>query len=317
MGRCWKCNTELRLIGKQWLCDNCNKPIGYQCWNCGWDFTIRDPLTKKNLKECHVCGFYYCPEYNHCASDCQKIEWQHKISNILAGQINSDSSLLISNPKEIIIQKIIQLIEDSKKECKLHKICPNGVYLSYAKGNKREQGKIKQLLSKMNGVGTKSSLDAEGFKQKLKQILTMKPNSTFTIKDLREDRRYGQEERDACNLGICLGELKAELITNKNNQKGIIYTKIIPEGKCSFLRQDNFVTKRCPHCHKDYNNSKMSYYQPNLEFYPNCIYKKGKKKNSSYSLIIKETNTSTCNCPLNMFKKIEENGDKDGDREGE
>jgi hypothetical protein len=315
MGTCWKCGTELRLIGKQWLCDNCNEPVGYRCWNCGFDFTIRDPTTKRNIEECRLCGFYYCPDCHYCASDCPRDEWVKLVFNILAGQTTLDNSLIISNPKEKV-RRIVQLIENLKTETKEHKVCPYSVYASYARGRRGEQGRIKQLLAKMNGFGVKSNSDAEGFKLKFQKILTMETGSTFTINDLRENGRYGQEERDACNLGICMGELKGELITNKDNQKGIVYTKIVSGGRCKYLRHDNFITKRCPHCNKDYNNSQMSYYQPNIEYCPNCVYKKGKRKNTFYQLISNETNTFTCNCPWNMFKKIEGES-SDGDKEGD
>jgi len=29
MGRCWRCDTELRLNGNEWLCDNCNEPCPF------------------------------------------------------------------------------------------------------------------------------------------------------------------------------------------------------------------------------------------------------------------------------------------------
>lgn len=314
MGRCWRCDTELRLIGKQWLCDNCNEPIGYKCWNCGFDFTIRDITTKKNISECSACGFYYCPNCQSCASDCPRIEWEKLVFNILAGQYTLDNSLIIINPKEKV-KRIVQLIEDLKSEKKGHRLCPNYVYASYGRGKKGEQGRIKQLLAKMNGIGVKSDLDAEGFKAQFNKIIEISEGESFTIKDLREDGRYGQEERDACNLGICMGELEGDLHTNKNNQKAIVYTKINNEGKCEYLRQDNYITKRCPICHKDYNNPQLEYYQPNLENCPKCIYKKGKNKNNHPLLIIQETNTFTCNCPWNNFISIDLN--KEGDEDGE
>jgi len=73
-------------------------------------------------------------------------------------------------------------------------------------------------------------------------------------------------------------------------------------------------TKRCPKCHRDYNNPQLPYYQPNLETCPDCVYKKGKKKNSHPLLEKKETNTFTCNCPWNNFMVISK-GDDDGEEE--
>lgn len=316
MGRCWRCDTELRLIGNQWLCDNCNEPIGYRCWKCGFDFTIRNLETKKNIPECSSCGFYYCPKCQSCASDCPRIEWANLVFNILAGQYTLDNSLIISLPQEKI-NRIVQLIESLKTEKKEHRVCPYYVYASYARGRKGEQGRIKQLLAKMNGIGVKSILDAEGFKQQFNKILGLEIGQSFTVKKLRENGRYGQEERDACNLGICMRELKGELTTTKDNQKAIIYTKIKSEGKCPYLRQDNFITKRCPNCHKDYNNSQLEYYQPNLESCPTCIYKKGKKKSNHPLLIVKETNTFTCNCPWNKFNTVDIKGEDDNGVEEE
>lgn len=312
MGRCWKCDTELRLEGKQWLCDNCNKPIGYQCWNCGSDFTIRDEKTKKNIEECPSCGFYYCPLCQVCAEDCPTHVWLISIKEILSGQVTLEGSLILTKTEEKI-RRIIKLIEEIKKENKPKKVCPYFVYSSYARGRKGEQGRIKQLLAKMNGIGTKSELDQEGFRRKLGKVININEGESFTIKQLREEGRYGQEERDACSLGICMGELNGKLTTTKDNNKAIVYTKIKNEGKCAYLRQDNYVTKRCPHCHRDYNNSKLEYYQPNIEECPQCIYKRGKKKDYHYRLIIQDTNTFTCNCPWEKFRVVEIREDEDGE----
>jgi len=314
MGRCWRCNTELRLIGKQWLCDNCNEPMGYKCWNCGHDFTIKDYETKKNIPECSSCGLYYCPECKSCASDCPRIEWVKLVFNILAGQTTLDGSLIIATPK-IKVKRIVQLIEDLKTEKKEHRVCPNYVYASYARGKRGEQGRIKQLLAKMNGIGVKSILDAKGFRKQFNKIIGLEIGNSFTVKELRENGRYGQEERDACNLGICMGDLKGELTTTKKGEKAIIYTKIKNEGKCEYLRQDNFITKRCPKCHKDYNNPQLEYYQPNIEICSNCIYKKGKKKSNHPLLEIKETNTFTCNCPWDKFITVDKGDDNGGEEE--
>ena len=314
MGRCWKCNRELRLVGNQWLCDDCDKPRGYKCWNCGFDFTIRDPITKKNLKECSTCTFYICPNCQSCGKYCRKIEWSKIISNILAGQNTLEGSLIISKP-QMKIKRIVDWIEDLKKEKTEHKTCPYYVYASYARGHKEgeeyKQGRIKQLLAKMNGIGVKSDLDTEVFRKRISEILDIKIDKSFTIKELREEGRYGQEERDACNLGICMGELRAEMITNKNNQKGIIYTRINSEGRCKYLVQDNFITKRCPNCHHNFNNPKLEYYQPNIEFCPNCVRKRGKKKGAPFLLKVDNTNTFTCNCPYSKFVSINKEDDKD------
>jgi len=316
MGRCWRCDTELRLVGNQWLCDNCDEAMGYKCWKCKYDFTVRDPLTKKNINQCSACGFYHCPDCGSCDEVCPKNEWIRMVFNILAGQTTLDGDLIITNPQEKV-KRIIQFVETLKTEKRPHKVCPYYVYASYARGRKGEQGRIKQLLARMNGIGVKSRLDAEKFREKLNSILGIDINSpSFTVDDLREEGRYGKEERDACALGVCMRELEADLVITKKGHKAIVYKRIDVEGQCPYLRQDNFITKRCPNCHKDYNNPQLEYYQPNLEFCPNCSYKRGKKKGNSYPLIVKETNTFTCNCPYNEFisvdtKEEDENGESE------
>ncbi len=313
MGRCWRCDTELRLEGNQWLCDNCNETIGYRCWDCGKEIIVRDCETKKKIPECNSCGYYYCPSCQSCAPNCPKKEWMKLIFNILAGQTNLNGELIINDPNKKV-KKIVQLIETLKTEKREHMVCPYFVYASYARGKSGEQGRIKQLLSKMNGVGVKSSMDAEGFKKHFNKVLGIEEGETFTINDLRENGRNGQEERDACNLGICMGELKAKLTTTKKGKKAMIYEKISGEGRCKYLREDNFITKRCPKCHRDYNNPQLEYHNPNLEVCPICVYKKGKNKNQHPQLVIKKTNTFICNCPVKKFTVINR-GDEDGGEE--
>ena len=166
----------------------------------------------------------------------------------------------------------------------------------------------------MNGIGVKNELDTRGFKEKFDKILGILEGNTFTIKQLREEGRYGQEERDACNLGVCMGEVKAELVLTKDKKKAIVYTKIKNNGKCAYLRQDNLIIKKCLNCKIDYNNPQLEHYQPNIDFCPKCIYKKGKKKNTHYQLKIRETNTFICNCPYIEFKVVGKE-DEDGDTE--
>ncbi len=308
MGRCWKCNTELRLTGQQFICDNCNKTMGYACWNCKTPFSVRDAISKKRIPECNSCGDYYCPECKLCKKDCPKIKWAKTILNILSGQYNLDNELLVKNPSEKI-KRITELIEDLKKEKKPQKICPNGVYASYAHGARGEQGKIKSLLAKMNGVGVKSKLDAEGYRSHFNKVLGVDEGEEFTVKKLKSDGRYGNEERDACAMGICLGELTAKIVTTKTGKNAIVYKKIPGGIKCEHLREDNFTVARCPKCRIDYNNPKLESYQPSINHCPKCKYLIGEKKGQYYKLKRRDTNTFICNCHYDKFITVSQQED--------
>lgn len=316
MGRCYKCNTELRLEGEEYLCDNCNLVVEYKCWNCKGIIPSRDEETRKKREECSSCKYFYCPSCGVCGNTCKKIGIRNQVLKILGGQLNLEGDLVIKDIHKKI-KYIVDSILDGKDGEKIHKVCPYGVYQSYARGKKGQPGRIKQLLAKMNGIGVKSELDMEGFKERFNQILGLDEDINFTIKNLRADGRYGQEERDACNLGVCMGETIAQQITTKKGKKATIYKKIESKGKCHYLRQDNFISKRCPQCNKDYNNSKLEYYNPKINTCPNCKRVRGKNKGVYYDLIKKETNTFTCNCPYNNFKIIEQEDQKEDDIEKE
>lgn len=303
MGRCWKCGCELRLDGDEFICDNCNKIMGYSCWNCKNYFEVRNPKTKKKINECNICGYFYCPHCGTCGPNCDKNLWDKKILNILNGKYNIKGELIISDIEKKL-KRIIDFIEELKNEKKDHHVCPYGVYSSYSRGYKGKQGKIKQLLAKMNGIGVKSNLDAASFRKKLAQIIIFPQGKSFMINDIREDGRYGQEERDACNLGICMRELTG-VIKTKNKKKGILYTRLPkPKTQCFYLRQDNYITTRCPNCHKNFSNPKLQWFLPKATHCPNCIYKKGKNKGQQYELKKKETNTFICNCPWEKYSTI-------------
>lgn len=308
MGRCWKCDTELRLAEDEWLCDNCGKIVGYRCWKCKKDFEVRDGNSHKKLPECNFCGDFFCPHCGSCKEDCPKITHERTIFNILGGQVkclngNLDMHLVVDN-YETRIKRVVDYMINKFKEPKLQKICPYGVYQSYARGTKDMQGRIKQLLAKISGHGVKGKLDMDGFNEKLNRILNLIEGQETTVEKIRDNGRYGQEERDALNLGICLRQMSARPYKNKNGETGIIYKKIKYEGiSCHYLRNDNLITKKCPNCNLDYNNPKLvELYNPNTSVCPKCVYVKGKNKGKNYTLKIRQTNTFICNCPYKKYK---------------
>lgn len=271
MGKCYKCGTEVTLKEEETHCDNCGIIIRYWCWNCKKGFDIENEETKEKLKECSVCGYFYCPECGCCGKNCETQEWISKIKNIIG-----------CDTKEMI-EKLIDLIKQIKIG-KEHKNCPYGVPISYAKD------KIKYSAARTQGYRSKNKYDTEKFLQRLKQIEQMDIGTEFTINSIREEGVYGQEYRDAANYCVCLGMLKVIYKKNKQNKEYALF-KRDKEKSCQYILLKDLVFDWCPSCKKKGICSEN--------------FKKGEKKGQQHTTIKKITNEDICQLLRGMFKKHE------------
>lgn len=276
MGKCYKCGVEVTLKEEETKCDNCGEILRYWCWNCQQGFNIESKELKKKIKECSVCGYFYCPNCGSCGKDCQKGEWVSTIREILGG----DCYLKLKNFEDKMT-KLINFIEQLKLG-KEHKNCPKGVPISYAKD------KIKYAAARMQGYRTKGNYDEEKFNQRLKQIEEMDIGTEFTIDSIREDGAYGQEYRDASNYGVCIGKLKVEYKKNKQDKEYSLFKR--GDGNpCQFLRLKDLVVDWCPLCKRRGVCQKL--------------FSKGKKGGQQHQTTKKITNEDICQLSRGAFIK--------------
>lgn len=279
MGKCWYCDTEVTLSNDNIKCPSCKKTLYYICWNCKKPFEVADENNKKR-KECVVCKFFYCPNCSICGKNCKKRNWETFL----------DGKELPRDKRKIIEYFGIQKVGAEEKRC------PRDVGISYGKG------KIKTCYLKMLGYKPKNKEDAEKFKKRLGEISEISIGSSTTITKIRQEGTYGQEYRDAFNLGICLGLFKIERKSNpdKNGVDIQMFTRI--EGKpCEYWDADKMLWKECPKCKKEFSLE--------VDYCPICTYKKGSKKNQQIKLKICKSDKDTCQFDRNNYNPIKKEGE--------
>lgn len=282
MGTCYNCNSEITLKDEETRCDSCGKIVRYWCQNCKQPFDV-EKENKDKIKECLTCGFFVCPNCGECGEYCQKKEWIQTIKKIFSPEINY---LSVPNLEEKL-KKIIQYIEEIKIG-KVQTTCPLGVPKSYAKN------RIKLCLARMEGYAAKNTQDIINFKERLKHIEDMPIDYKFTISQEKEEGSYGQELRDVCNFCICSGELKVEEIKDKEDNKGLLWTRI-NNPPCPNLEKGDVTFKKCNKCNKKFSKE--------LDYCPECIISKGPNKGKSPILILKTTNKDVCQLNRGLFEK--------------
>lgn len=278
MGTCHNCNTQVTLKDGESKCDNCKEVLRYCCHQCNNWFFIRDQNQNK-LKECKVCGFFYCPLCGICGPDCAKSIWRERLNTI--------------NPKlqATQISDVIKLLEEIKYG-KENVNCLNLVPITYAKT------KIKSLFARMDGFKTKSEKDTEAFKRRVMDILDKPLGWKMNVNELRENGSYGQEYRDALNIGICTGEIKANIIRKEDGRKYIEYERI-QEPPCNYLvKIGDLIINHCSKCQSVFEKEEL--------FCNRCVYKKGKNKGQPLKLKKRLSNIDSCKFPRNDFKKIKD-----------
>lgn len=272
MGTCWNCQTQVTLTPEQTKCDNCGEILVYRCNNCKEEFLVEDKEHK--LKECKLCGYFYCPHCGVCSWKCKKYNWQTEIMKILAPEFSFMKYPVLEDK----IKRIISYLENEKVSNE-RKECIRNVPITYAKG------RIKSLLFRSEGFGIKNENDRQAFVKRMNEIGTVDIGTKLTISKIRENGSYGQEYRDAFNLLVCLGKLKITWQINKDGIEYALYERV-EEAPCQFLAREDLVINECPRCKEKYPRG--------IEFCDKCIKKSGKNKGEPFKLKERRNNCDTC-----------------------
>lgn len=282
MGTCYNCEAEITLKDEEIICDNCNTILNYCCWNCKNWFSVYNDEEKKKRELCKTCGFFYCPHCNTCGDVCDKNEWHSFIKKLLPN-ISSEQ-----------INKLILYIEEVKVT-KPKKSCHNLVPISYGKG------RVKSFLGRMEGFRTRDKFDQHEFEKRFEEILDMDIGEKITIEKIRVNGTYGQEFRDAINLAICLGEIKAHIKENKKGIKYILYERIKGTPCGHLVKTQDLIITECKKCNKKFPKE--------TKVCDKCIYTKGGKINKQgepFKLNVRLTTKDSCSLSRSLFKKKED-----------
>lgn len=280
MGTCWNCGTEVTLKEGRTKCDNCNKILFYHCNNCKKKFIVENKGQK--LKECKLCGYFYCPNCGICFYGCKKYKWQEEIMKILSPEFSfMKYPILESKIKKIITYLEKEKVSNERKEC------INKVPITYAKG------RVKCLLAKVEGFRVKNEKDRIAFIKRIDEVTEIPIGTKLTINKIREAGSYGQEYRDAFNLLVCMGKLKIEWLKNKDDEEYAIYERV--DGMvCKNLNREELIINECPKCKKVYSKevTQCSCY----------VYKKGEHKGEFIKTKKRLNNNDTCQMYRGDFK---------------
>jgi len=292
MGTCWSCNTELNLGEERTHCDICGNIIFYKCNNCKEKLKVENKETKKKLKICKLCGYFFCPTCGVCSWNCQRYSWEKEILKILRPEVTQ------FNCPDILgkIKQIINYFEEEKGGQE-RKVCTErGVLISYAKN------RIKSLLAKAEGFRVKNENDRDAFIKRLNETIEKTIGTELKISDIREEGSYGQEYRDAFNLLVCLGKLK--IIKKEFEKNGVIikydaYIRI--DGTpCKLLSKDDLIINECPN-KKHIGNKRFPL---EIEECDTCPpHKKGKEKGRRWKLNKRLNDKDTCQMYRGNFIK--------------
>ena len=283
-GGCWNCGKQLTLKEEETHCDNCGELIRWCCNGCHKIFDIVDKKTKDKLPICKLCGYFICPYCGQCSSTCKKLVWIDDTLKILREEIPIGKyPKLPQKAREIVENLINQKISIDRKNCP-----ERNVPVSYAKG------KIKSLLGRFEGFRVKDKEDRDAFIKRFDEITEKEIGTILTVTSAREKGSYGQEYRDAFNLGVCLGKFKIEKRKISNSEEEYDAFIRCENEPCEFLGRDDLIITYCPTCKKQFKKGTL--------YCDVCPpYKKGKYNGQLRKLKTKLNNKDTCQCYRGNF----------------
>lgn len=292
MGTCWNCNTQITLAEEQTTCDSCGSIIYYKCNSCKEEFKVEDRKTKKKLKECKLCGYFFCPSCGVCSWSCSRYTWEKEILQILSPEVTQGNCINIVEK----VREIVNYFEEEKGG-KERRVCTErGVLISYAKN------RIKTLLAKVEGFRVKNKDDRDAFIKRLEETTDKDIGTELKISDVKEDGSYGQEYRDAFNLLVCMGKLKIVKKSFIKNNETIEYDSYIRiDGvPCKLLSTDNLIINECQN--KNHHGNKR--FPLETTHCPTCpVHTKGKNKGQQWELKKRLNNEDICQLYRGSFIK--------------
>ena len=116
----------------------------------------------------------------------------------------------------------------------------------------------------------------------------------MTVTSSREKGSYGQEYRDAFNLGVCFGKFEIKKVKRENSEEEYDVFVRCEKEPCKFLGKDDLIITYCPECKKEFEkgDTRCDVCKP---------YKKGKNKGEPRILKTKLNNKDTCQCYRGTF----------------
>lgn len=285
MGTCWNCNTQLSLDKEQTKCDNCGEILFYNCNNCGKEFEVEDKKSKEKLRECKLCGYFYCPSWGVCSYTCKRFLWQKEILKILRQEIPINDYPKLPE----LANQIVRFLEGEKIGLE-RKSCPErNVPITYAKN------RIKSLLAKFEGFRIKNQKDREAFLKRFDEITEKPLGIKLTVSESREEGSYGQEYRDAFNLAVCLGKFEIRRVKQKDKDKEYDVFIRCEKQPCKYLAREDLVITECPKCKKKFKRGTL--------VCDTCPpYEKGKDIGKQRKLKERLNNKDTCQVYRGSFK---------------
>ena len=129
----------------------------------------------------------------------------------------------------------------------IHKNCPRGVPISYAKK------KLVGYALKLQGKGCKSPGDREIYNKRHDKINALSIGSSFTVNQLREIGFHGQEIREDLLLAVCEGAMIVEEKENlKTKKKYFVFTRVEKHPACLNYQYEKLIVNgkrsRCELC---------------------------------------------------------------------
>lgn len=229
MGKCKYCGQSIYQEEGNESCPNCAENP-YACWKCGTEIPYK-------TEECPICHYYICSVCGCCGEDCDL-------------QIDFHSEQIKGMDER---QIILYFYEFFNKKGKTSRCELRNVYHSYAKG---KEAKIRKMFLKMNGIGTRTEKDADGFEKRWKEWLNFPIGTKVRVEEIREDGSLGQEWREIMNLAVCQGFARITTGKTEDDKEFNCYERIdIPA--CEFMNNPEEIAprKECPSCKNIYENS--------------------------------------------------------------
>jgi|26BtaG_2_1085354.scaffolds.fasta_scaffold01157_9 RNA polymerase subunit RPABC4/transcription elongation factor Spt4 len=269
MGICKNCGSDIVLRENETTCPACGLNP-YNCWNC------KKELPEKR-KKCNSCDWGVCPDCGVCSPDCVRTTDLAQLEKMMPG---------ITKEKA---EAILDWFGNRKRFQR--RICPKNVPISYAKEKHRT------YALKFQGTGTKNEFDKEAFRKRLLALEDLPIGASWTINQKRDFGRYGVEERETSNIGVCMGWLKKDIVKNKKG-KYELYTRVNNLKICQECNWKDLLTKYCPSCKRIFPKE--------MEICPDCEYKKGPRKGLGKPLKEKKSYKSFCQLPRISFKLVKD-----------
>lgn len=207
MGKCQHCKVSMTIDdGDVVICPKCRQPP-YRCNTCHLPIGGAEQILGKNIFQCVICGFFICPSCGACGEQCNAPGHVKFLESVIP-EINKNQSW-----------KIIEYFVEFYRGL-VHRSCPDGVGISYAKGLN------KTMALRLMGAATRTAEDRAAFERRFNEIAGAEIGTEFTIRGVRENGTHGQEYREVFNLGICLGKIQKVRVEKKSGS-GKYYDKFI------------------------------------------------------------------------------------------